>query len=99
MTYGAPNFADVPKRICPRHQVIVLTPKSLDFPADWEVVLTEEEKRAAARRFETRLPPVTDADHIAVGLAVNAQKPTDGWKALPDYFALCQEVQRSGGAL
>lgn len=89
----APNFAGI-KRIDPLNNSVVLTPKSIDIPADWELVKTEDEKRAAARRFETRLPPVTEADHIAVGLAVNTKKGTADWKDLEVHFALCEEVQR-----
>mgnify|MGYP003578128954 CR=1 FL=1 len=78
MTYGAPNFAHIVHRPMPKN----------------EIAFELEPLAQSHRGFEARLPPVTEADHIAVGLAVNANKASDGWKALPDHFALCQEVQR-----
>lgn len=79
----APNFAHIVHKPMPEHAV------------DFELETLADSHRG----FEVRLPPVTEADHIAVGLAVNAKKDSPDWKALPDQYALGLEVQRSRGAL
>jgi hypothetical protein len=78
-------------RICPRHEVIVLQPAAVELELELEPLAQTH------RGFETRLPPVTEADHVAVGLAVNAKKDTPDWDGLTVHFAHCEEVQRSGG--
>jgi hypothetical protein len=39
----------IPRRIDPRNNSVVLTPKSIDIPQSWELVQTEEEKLAQDR--------------------------------------------------
>jgi len=83
MTYGAPNFAGITRRQLNKQ----------------ELVAELEPMAPSHRGFEVRLPPVTEADHVAVGLAVNAQKSSPDWDGLSIQFAHAGEVQRARGSL
>jgi hypothetical protein len=82
MSYAAPNFAHIVHKPMPKN----------------EIAFELEPLAQSHRGFETRLPPVTEADHVAVGLAVNAKKASPDWDGLTLDFALSQQVGRERAA-
>lgn len=60
---------------------------------NWELVPLDPAKQS----FSGRLPPVTEAERLAVDRALTAKKPTPEWKDLELHFALEQQQHRGGG--